>query len=951
MQIDRYQLKAAQDRFAARATERQRNLIKIAQGDLLGIDEPRRVQMFLTRRGFSPAEARALADSGRPVAAAIETAAGTPEPFALERVIGTSDLMGVAFLERGLQVARTVGRILIDATGGQPRGYGSGFLVSPRLLLTNHHVLGDPAVAARSLLELDYQLGVDGQPRPTALFTLDPGDLHLVSRELDYALVAVRAEARDGRTLRSFGWNALLAEEGKAIAGQWLNIIQHPDGGLKQLALRENQLVDVLEQFLHYQTDTAPGSSGSPVLNDRWEVVALHHAGVVARDAQGRILAIDGSLWTPEMGEDRIRWIANEGARISRVLASLRAQMPTGAAGALLEEMLAASPPAVPAAPPTPTPQPASGRPELALAEDGTATWTIPLTVSVRLGLPAAPAATIPAALAVPPPAVPSPAVAVATTPVPDADSGPEAVLAQARRELGQRPDVAEVRLGYLFRDGWITRERAIVVTVPRRLSEHELATLGRSPLPERLGGLPVEVTEPRLRDLLAAAAGAESITSLTGAGLGGEEIVYAPPPQAPLATVRGRMRLVAHVSPDHGWPVLQDFLKATRRRLTVGMFDLGAPHIIGALTALARRRRFERLTLVLQRGSNEGSGTKADDLPDAVAVERLGQALGGRFSLAWAKLGRVHGWVASSYHIKVAVRDGTAFWLSSGNWQSSNQPAADPLAETPPSRDWLARYNREWHAVVEHEGLAETFERYLQHDFTRNHELAGGTEALPPDLLLPQEALLPCAGELAEAFRYFAPFDEERELTVTPILTPDNFHATVLDLVRGAQEQLLIQNQTFNAPRDGQDALRELVEAVLERQRAGLDVRIVFRLFRPADARANLEALQELGFAMDRIKVQANCHTKGVIVDGRHVLLGSQNWSSDGVSLNRDASLLVEDAPLAGYFREVFEHDWQSLAVQDIGREAAGTRLAAAGEATPAGMVRLSWKDIAELA
>ena len=40
------------------------------------------------------------------------------------------------------------------------------------------------------------------------------------------------------------------------------------------LALRENQIVDLLEQFLHYRTDTEPGSSGSPVYNDQWQIVA-----------------------------------------------------------------------------------------------------------------------------------------------------------------------------------------------------------------------------------------------------------------------------------------------------------------------------------------------------------------------------------------------------------------------------------------------------------------------------------------------------------------------------------------------------------------------------------------------------------------------------------------------------------------------------------------------------
>jgi V8-like Glu-specific endopeptidase len=954
MRIDQYQLDAARERFNARATERQRNRLRIAQGDLLHVDDPRRVELFLTRRGFSPAEARELLAAPRPgVAAACETAAGVVEPFALERVLGTSDLMGVAFLERGLEVARTVGRILVDAAGGQPRGYGTGFLVSRHLLLTNHHVLGDPGVAARSLLELDYQLDVDGQPRPTALFALDRAALHLASRELDFALVAVQPIARDGqRSLAEFGWNRLIAEEGKAIVGQWVNIVQHPDGGLKQLALRENLLVDVLEEFLHYQTDTAPGSSGSPVLNDRWEVVALHHAGVWARDAAGRILAVDGRPWTQDMGEDRIRWIANEGARISRVLRRVRAMMPVGTAGTLVEEMLAA-------APPPPRPPSGSGpaaeapaRPEMTVAPDGTATWTIPLSISVRVGAPAAPAP----ASALPPAPTPASAPAqVAAAGVAVPAKGPEGVLAAARRELGSRGDVAEVRLGYVFRDGWITRQRALVVTVPRRLSPRELREVGRTSLPERFGGLPVEVTEPRLADLLRATAAVPTLVERLGAdeaGLG-EEIVYEPPAGAPLTPVTGEMRVLAHVSPDHAWPVLRDFLGRTRRRLVVGMFDVGAPHVVDALAGLAERNGFEGLTLVIQRGSNEGSGTKADDLPDEEVVERLRAALGERFEQVWVKLGSVRGWVASSYHVKVAVRDRRAFWLSSGNWQSSNQPDADPLAERPPNPDWLRRYNREWHAVVEHAGLAATFERYLRHDFERNRELAGAEEALAaPDLLLPAEAVRVSRAAEAEAeVRYFDPFDEKRRFTVTPLLTPDNFHAEALRLVQGAEEQLLIQNQTFNAPRDGQDRLRELVEAVLERQRAGLDVRIVFRLFRAADARANLEALLDLGFDPDRIKVQPNCHTKAVIVDGRRVMLGSQNWSGDGVSLNRDASLLFDDAPLAAYFREIFEHDWTNLAVQDIGREGFGTELAEAGEPTPAGMARLTWKDYAELA
>ena len=63
-----------------------------------------------------------------------------------------------------------------------------------------------------------------------------------------------------------------------------MTIVQHPGGEKKQIALRENRIVDVLDAFLHYEADTEPGSSGSPVFDDGWEVVALHHASVRAPD-------------------------------------------------------------------------------------------------------------------------------------------------------------------------------------------------------------------------------------------------------------------------------------------------------------------------------------------------------------------------------------------------------------------------------------------------------------------------------------------------------------------------------------------------------------------------------------------------------------------------------------------------------------------------------------------
>ncbi|MGX4688296.1 trypsin-like serine peptidase [Streptomyces sp. JNUCC 63] len=140
-------------------------------------------------------------------------------------------------------------------------------------------------------------------------------------------------------------------------------------GRLKEIAVRDNMLQVRLDDFLHYKTDTEPGNSGSPVFNDQWEVVALHHSGVPRTDDQGRVLRVDGQLWEPGDGDDAIDWISNEGVRISSILKHL-ATLPLASrqrellAGMGPESGLRPTPaPAAPVAVPVPAgPPPAAER-------------------------------------------------------------------------------------------------------------------------------------------------------------------------------------------------------------------------------------------------------------------------------------------------------------------------------------------------------------------------------------------------------------------------------------------------------------------------------------------------------------------------------------------------------------------------------------------------------------
>lgn len=242
------------------------------------------------------------------------------DPNAFERLIGDSDLLSINFLDRGRRAADAVCRIKVPSNGGA--WYGTGFLVGPRLLLTNHHVLGDADEASQCEAEFGYEHDLDGVLRDPVSFNLRPHEIFYSNSELDITFIAVTPFSDNGVPLERYGRLPLLPLSGKAVDGEWVTIIQHPGSEPKQIAIRSSQIVKLdakaaggidLDKFIHYSTDTEPGSSGSPVLNDQWQVLALHHKAVPA----------------PSKAKNPVRqqvWIANEGIRVSAIFVQLESE-------------------------------------------------------------------------------------------------------------------------------------------------------------------------------------------------------------------------------------------------------------------------------------------------------------------------------------------------------------------------------------------------------------------------------------------------------------------------------------------------------------------------------------------------------------------------------------------------------------------------------------------------
>lgn len=328
MELSGNVIAATEMRYRERETHRtgiqnRIRAISASGGSLLQVDDSQRVALRTHHVLRHPLVSKAL-DSitdGKP----LESLGTVEANHLLERILGGNNLLDAAFLELGSAVAKTVARIQIRDQF-RTIGFGTGFMISPRLILTNNHVLPDTRTARLSRAEFNFQNGIDGRPHAISAFNLEPDTFFVTDVDLDFTAVAIQPSTDDTETelsLAHFGYNQVTADQGKLLLGEAINIIQHPDGQPKQIALQQNELIDRLDHFIHYHTDTSPGSSGSPLYNNQWEVIGLHHSGVPARDPSGNILTIDGTVWNPSLGESRIKWVANEGVRLSSIIEHL----------------------------------------------------------------------------------------------------------------------------------------------------------------------------------------------------------------------------------------------------------------------------------------------------------------------------------------------------------------------------------------------------------------------------------------------------------------------------------------------------------------------------------------------------------------------------------------------------------------------------------------------------
>jgi hypothetical protein len=249
------------------------------------------------------------------------TRSGLMSDERLERVFGYDRYNTLTWYRNGLSRCRAVGQV----QNRNEYGLGTGFVVNgkslhralpERVFITNSHVVPEGLPIDEAVVffrGLDIDLAARGF-RVARLWWSDPSSTTtaagLRSRGLDVAILELENVPDDIEPIP-------LAAGLPRLDGdtpQRAYVIGHPRGlDQPQFSLQDNLLLDYDGTYVHYRSPTEPGSSGSPVFDNKWALIALHHAGNVD---------------TPRLNQRGGSYAANEGIRLSAIVEAMRQREP-----------------------------------------------------------------------------------------------------------------------------------------------------------------------------------------------------------------------------------------------------------------------------------------------------------------------------------------------------------------------------------------------------------------------------------------------------------------------------------------------------------------------------------------------------------------------------------------------------------------------------------------------
>ncbi len=199
-----------------------------------------------------------------------------------EQILGKDRYKTFLWYSKGIDRASGVAQII----NSNEEGLGTGFLVRGTdiheslgenwVVVTNAHVISDdpleqadnPGSLPSDMAEIRFEA-----KDPDKKYRVDKILFSSPRNELDCTIVSLQSPVKHAKPFPIASHLPLLNKN------QRVYVIGHPRGGILSYSIDDNLILDHEKPKIHYRAPTEGGSSGSPVFNQSWDLLGIHHAG------------------------------------------------------------------------------------------------------------------------------------------------------------------------------------------------------------------------------------------------------------------------------------------------------------------------------------------------------------------------------------------------------------------------------------------------------------------------------------------------------------------------------------------------------------------------------------------------------------------------------------------------------------------------------------------------
>ncbi len=347
-------------------------------------------------------------------------------------------------------------------------------------------------------------------------------------------------------------------------------------------------------------------------------------------------------------------------------------------------------------------------------------------------------------------------------------------------------------------------------------------------------------------------------------------------------------MNVTTFVSPDGSKEQLWHFLNSAKESIYVEIYGINNPRILDLIHELRNSKPSLEMKFLLGWNS---LGYPSQNKYVANNLTQLG------YEVRWT-----NDTDFTYAHQKFVIIDNKTTIVHAGNWAKTSFPESDGKA------------NREWNIAMTDTEVTGYYRNVFDGDWrngTLYDPVAHGT-GTPLTYSY-------STSTYQEPFATAGTFSGQ--MKVTPVFSPDTSLAGILYIINSAQATLDIQIPYFTSVGNG-GSVDQIIDAIIAAKNRGVTVRVISEEEKDWVEIETILLEHDIPIVWQDTRWFSANHNKGIIADGRIVMISSINFSDNSVENNREAGVIIENEDVAQWYQTVFDFDWEiadSDALDDV--------------------------------